>query len=93
MRQDASAVRMIWDILKLASHVSQMTLELSHLIMISMPPRVATGQKVERGSRFLKPSDVMVSEIEGICTVRNNVEDAPEGAPWDRDQSRETWTK
>ena len=47
VRQDGSTAGMIWDIPKLISYVSQMSLEPGDLIMTGTPSGVAAGHKVE----------------------------------------------
>lgn len=88
VRQDGSTAGMIWDIPKLISYVSQMSLEPGDLIMTGTPSGVAAGHKVEGENWFMQSGDVLESEIEGIGTLRNNIVDAPDAVSWDWERSR-----
>ena len=93
MRQDTSAVSMIWDITRLIFCVSQITLKRGDQVMTSTPPGVKAGHKMEGESGFLNAGDVLASEIEDICTLRNTILDTPDAVHWDRDRSREMGAK
>jgi 2-keto-4-pentenoate hydratase/2-oxohepta-3-ene-1,7-dioic acid hydratase in catechol pathway len=90
IRQDGSTAGMIWDIPKLISYVSQMSLEPGDLIMTGTPSGVAAGHKVDGENWFLSAGDVLESEIEGIGALRNTIVDAPDTVHWDWDRSRNT---
>lgn len=88
VRQDGSTAGMIWDIPKLISYVSQMSLEPGDLIMTGTPSGVAAGHKVEGENWFMQAGDVLESEIAGIGVLRNNIVDAPDRVQWDWERSR-----
>jgi len=89
VRQDGNTSQMIWNIPRLISYVSQMTLEPGDLIMTGTPSGVAAGHKVEGENWFLQDGDVLESEIEGIGTLNNLVVDATDTPSWDWARSRE----
>jgi 2-keto-4-pentenoate hydratase/2-oxohepta-3-ene-1,7-dioic acid hydratase in catechol pathway len=88
IRQDGSTAGMIWDIPKLISYVSQMSLEPGDLIMTGTPSGVAAGHKVEGENWFMQAGDVLESEIAGIGVLRNKIVDAPGEVQWDWERSR-----
>jgi len=77
IRQDGSTSGMVWSIPKLVAFLSQMTLEPGDVITTGTPGGVAAGRSPELPSWFLKPGDVVESEIERIGTMRNRIIDPP----------------
>ncbi len=88
VHQVGSTVGMIWDIPKLISYVSQMSLDPGDLIMAGAPSGVAAGHRVEGENWFMQAGDVLESEIEEIGILRNNIVDAPDPVEWDWERSR-----
>ena len=83
VRQNGNTHDMIWSIPKLIAYVSQMTLEPGDVILTGTPEGTAAGRKPDQSPWFLKPGDVLESEVEGIGTMRNPiVEDAETGKNW-----------
>lgn len=84
IRQDGSTSGMVWSIPKLIAFLSQMTLEAGDVITTGTPGGVAAGRAPELPSWFLKPGDVVESEIEGIGTMRNRIVAPPadEAVSW-----------
>lgn len=73
IRQDGSTSGMVWSIPKLVAFLSQMTLEPGDMITTGTPGGVAAGRSPELPPWFLKPGDVVESEIDRIGTMRNRI--------------------
>lgn len=79
IRQNGNTHDMIFSIPKLVSYLSQMTLEPGDLISTGTPDGVAMGRKPDQAPWFLKPGDVLESEVEGVGILRNKIVDEPAG--------------
>jgi 2-keto-4-pentenoate hydratase/2-oxohepta-3-ene-1,7-dioic acid hydratase in catechol pathway len=79
IRQNGNTRDMIFSIPKLISYLSQMTLEPGDLISTGTPDGVAMGRAPNQPSWFLKASDMLESEIEGVGILRNKIVDEPAG--------------
>src|SRR6185436_28261 len=71
IRQNGNTKDMIWSIPKLISYLSQMTLEPGDVISTGTPEGVAMARKPGLPSWYLKPGDVLESEVEGVGVMRN----------------------
>ena len=76
VRQDSNTNTMIWPIPKLIAYISQMTLEPGDVITTGTPDGCAMGHEGENW--FLKPGDILESELEGIGVITNPVVDEPD---------------
>jgi len=73
VRQNGRTTDMIWSIPKLIAYLSQMTLEPGDVISTGTPEGVAFGRKPDQAPWWLKPGDVLESEIEGVGMLRNRI--------------------
>lgn len=85
IRQDANTGDMIWKLPDIVAYVSQIELLPGDVITTGSPEGVAQGGGGQP-DKFLKPGDVLESEIEGIGALRNPIVDDPLEPSWD-------WTK
>lgn len=70
IKQETSTGDMIWGVRQIISHLSRgMTLRRGTVIMTGTPPGVGFFRK-----EFLKDGDIVEVEIEGVATVRNQIE-------------------
>ncbi|MFM2129546.1 MAG: hypothetical protein RL477_1092 [Pseudomonadota bacterium] len=72
IRQDANTRDMIWKIPDILAYVSQIELLPGDIVTTGSPEGVAQGSGGS-GGKFLKPGDVLESEIEGIGCLRNRI--------------------
>ncbi len=77
LRQNGNTHDMIWSIPKLIAYLSQMTLDPGDVISTGTPDGVAMGRKPDLPPWFLKPGDILESEVEGIGIMRNKIVDEP----------------
>lgn len=83
VRQNGNTRDMIWSIPKLIAYLSQMTLEPGDVISTGTPSGVAAARKPDQPSWFLKPGDVLESEVEGVGMLRNKIiEDSAKERSW-----------
>jgi 2-keto-4-pentenoate hydratase/2-oxohepta-3-ene-1,7-dioic acid hydratase in catechol pathway len=69
--QKGSTATMIFSVAQIVSHVSRfVTLYPGDLIFTGTPPGVGVGQKPPR---FLKPGDIVTTEIEGLGQMQQDV--------------------
>lgn len=73
IRQNGNTKDMIWPIPKLIAYLSQMTLEPGDVISTGTPEGVAMARKPGLPSWYLKPGDVLESEVEGVGVMRNKI--------------------
>lgn len=72
VKQDASTADMIFDVAAIIADLSRvMTLEPGQIIATGTPPGVGYAREPQE---FLRPGDVLESEIDGIGVLRNRVE-------------------
>lgn len=81
IRQNSSTSGMTWNIRQLLCFLSQMTLEPGDAVMTGTPEGVARGHKPLSENWFLKPGDVLESEVEGVGTMRNRIVEDPLAKP------------
>lgn len=80
LRQDAHTSDMIWKIPEILAYVSQIELFPGDIVTTGSPEGVAQGGG---GGKFLKPGDILESEIEGLGCLRNRIVDDPLAPSWD----------
>lgn len=73
IRQNGNTRDMIWPIPKLIAYLSQMTLEPGDVISTGTPEGVAMARKPGLPPWYLKPGDVLESEVEGVGVLRNKI--------------------
>lgn len=83
LRQDAHTDQMIWRIPEILAYVSQIELRPGDVITTGSPEGVAEGGS---GGKFLKPGDILESEVEGIGSLRNRVVDDLLAPSWTWDE-------
>lgn len=81
VRQDARTSQMIWKIPDILAYVSQIELFPGDVVTTGSPEGVAQG--TGSADKFLRPGDVLESEIEGIGMLRNAIADDPLKPSWD----------
>jgi acylpyruvate hydrolase len=77
IRQNGNTKDMIWSIPKLVAYLSQMTLEPGDVISTGTPEGVAMARKPGLPPWYLKPGDVLESEVEGVGVMRNKIVENP----------------
>ncbi len=80
LRQDANTSDMIWKIPDILAYVSQIELLPGDIVTTGSPEGVAQGKS--GGGKFLKPGDILESEISGIGSLRNRIIDDPLEPSW-----------
>ncbi len=84
IRQDANTSDMIWKIPDILAYVSQIELLPGDIVTTGSPEGVAQGGANKgNGAKFLKPGDVLESEISGIGGLRNRIVEDPLEPSWD----------
>jgi len=81
IRQNSNTSHMNWNIRQLVSFLSQMTLEPGDVVLTGTPEGVARGHKPVTDNWFLKPGDVLESEVTGVGTLRNPIVDDSKKKP------------
>lgn len=81
VRQDSNTSTTIWTIPQLIAYISQMTLEPGDVITTGTPEGCAMGH--EGGDWFLKPGDILESEVEGVGVMRNRIVSDSGEPSWD----------
>jgi 2-keto-4-pentenoate hydratase/2-oxohepta-3-ene-1,7-dioic acid hydratase in catechol pathway len=87
VRQDANTSDMIWKLTDIIAYVSQIELLPGDVITTGSPEGVAQGGGGQP-DKFLKPGDILESEIEGIGSLRNQIIEDPLPPSWDWDSIR-----
>jgi 2-keto-4-pentenoate hydratase/2-oxohepta-3-ene-1,7-dioic acid hydratase in catechol pathway len=78
---------MIWKLADIIAYVSQIELLPGDVITTGSPEGVAQGGGGQP-DKFLKPGDILESEIEGIGSLRNQIIEDPLPPSWDWDSIR-----
>lgn len=81
-RQEACTGDMIWKLPQILAYVSQIQLNPGDVITTGSPEGVAMGKGGLEGSKFMKPGDILESEVTGIGIMRNRIVDDPLEPSW-----------